>query len=431
MKKYIILLIFCVSVCCAILVIKDKVPNNDTPPQDDGSTLIFEQTTTTETPQNDISNNNFDIPSDISYTALNFENPKAMWFSYMDYSTILLDKSKEEFTQNIQERFNNAKNLGINTVYVQVRSHANSYYVSQLFPKAGYYNSDFDPLEIMVNIAHENGLSIHAWINPMRCMNTQNMDSQSNEYTIKQWYDTKKGTYINEYNDYWYLNPYYEDVRNFICEGVKEILNGYQIDGIHIDDYFYPTTDETFDNQSFIESGKSDLFQFRRDNVNSLVQQMYSTIKSINPTVEFGISPQGNIDKDLNEQCADVKLWTSTEGYCDYIVPQLYYGFNNSTCPFIDTLNAWAELNKNSSVKLIIGLCTYKIGSEDTWAGDGISEWIDNSNIVSSEIDYSLNNSDVEGVAIFDYGSTFEPSGSSDIVDKVNQERQSIQEHLN
>ena len=88
-------------------------------------------------------------------------------------------------------------------------------------------------------------------------------------------------------------------------------------------------------------------------------------------------------------------------------------------------------MNKNSSVKLIIGLCTYKIGSEDTWAGDGISEWIDNSNIVSSEIDYSLNNSDVEGVAIFDYGSTFEPSGSSDIVDKVNQERQSIQEHLN
>jgi uncharacterized lipoprotein YddW (UPF0748 family) len=396
-------------------------------PNDTDETSTTETTTQSEeVTTEDISD--FIPQVDNPYTALNFDTPKAMWFSYMDYSTVLYDQSEEEFTANMAERFDNAKDMGINTVYVHVRSHANSYYISELFPKAGYYNSDYDPLEIMVNLAHERGLSIHAWINPMRCMTTENMDSMSDEYTVKQWYNSEQGTYINEYNGYWYLNPYYEEVRQLICDGVREIMEGYQVDGIHIDDYFYPTTDESFDSISFAESGESDLLQFRRDNVNTLVKEMYSTIKSINSSVEFGISPQGNISVNLNEQCADVELWTSTEGYCDYIVPQIYFGFNNSTCPYLETLNRWAELNENSSVKLVIGLGVYKVGKVDTWAGDGSDEWVTD-DVIGSQIDYAFANPEVEGVALFDYGSIFEPDDDS-VTSKMLEEVQNIKERL-
>ena len=157
---------------------------------------------------------------------------------------------------------------------------------------------------------------------------------------------------------------------------------------------------------------------------------MYNTIKGINSTVEFGISPQGNIDKNYDEQCADVSLWTSTEGYCDYIAPQIYYGFNNSTCPYIDTLNTWADLNKNSKVKLIIGLGTYKIGLEDTWAGSGSNEWIDDDNIIGCQIDYAFNNPDVDGIAIYSYSSTFEPTGDTSVIDKVSKERSYIEQAI-
>ena len=320
--------------------------------------------------------------------------------------------------------------MGINTVYVHVRSHGDSYYKSSIFPKGKYYNSDFDPLQVMVDVAHEKGLSIHAWINPMRCMDTQLMESQSDDYILKKWSLEYNGTYINECDGYWYLNPYYDEVRKLICDGIAEIVNNYNVDGVNIDDYFYPTTDETFDRPCFADSNQSDLLQFRRDNVSKMVKDMYNTIKSINSTVEFGISPQGNIDKNYDEQCADVSLWTSTEGYCDYIAPQIYYGFNNSTCPYIDTLNTWADLNKNSKVKLIIGLGTYKIGLEDTWAGSGSNEWIDDDNIIGCQIDYAFNNPDVDGIAIYSYSSTFEPTGDTSVIDKVSKERSYIEQAI-
>lgn len=441
MKRYIILLVVCVSIFCLIFAIKDKLSKNEpssSSAQESTSTddnlLLFNTQTSTEDiplPTNDTTSQVTDAQVNTTdYVALNFDIQKSMWFAFMDYSSILLDKSESEFKQSIEQRFENAKTLGINTVYVHVRSHGDSYYKSSIFPKGKYYNSDFDPLQVMVDVAHEKGLSIHAWINPMRCMDTQLMESQSDDYILKKWSLEYNGTYINECDGYWYLNPYYDEVRKLICDGIAEIVNNYNVDGVNIDDYFYPTTDETFDRPCFADSNQSDLLQFRRDNVSKMVKDMYNTIKGINSTVEFGISPQGNIDKNYDEQCADVSLWTSTEGYCDYIAPQIYYGFNNSTCPYIDTLNTWADLNKNSKVKLIIGLGTYKIGLEDTWAGSGSNEWIDDDNIIGCQIDYAFNNPDVDGIAIYSYSSTFEPTGDTSVIDKVSKERSYIEQAI-
>lgn len=307
MKRYIILLVVCVSIFCVIFAIKDKLSKSEpssSSAQESTSTddnlLLFDTQTSTEDiplPTDDTTSQVTDAQVNTTdYVALNFDIQKSMWFAFMDYSSILLDKSESEFKQSIEQRFENAKTLGINTVYVHVRSHGDSYYKSSIFPKGKYYNSDFDPLQVMVDVAHAKGLSIHAWINPMRCMDTQLMESQSDDYILKKWSLEYNGTYITEYDGYWYLNPYYDEVRKLICDGITEIVNNYNVDGVNIDDYFYPTTDETFDRPCFADSNQSDLLQFRRDNVSKMVKDMYNTIKSINSTVEFGISPQGNID---------------------------------------------------------------------------------------------------------------------------------------
>ncbi len=353
---------------------------------------------------------NIIIPVDYdTYTPLNYDKQYAMWFPSMDYQEILFNKSKEEFSKAVYERFSNAKELGINTVYVHVRSHCDAYYNSKLFPHGEFFseNSDFDPLEIMIEKAHSLGLSFHAWINPMRVQKTEQLEKMSSEYKVKQWFDDteKNGIYIVNSGDLWYLNPAYSEVRSFISSGVFEIIENYKVDGIHIDDYFYPTVDENFDRPAFKQSGEKNLQDWRLKNTSLMVSQIYSTINAVNPEILFGISPQGNIDTNYNSQYADVKKWGSQKGYCDYIVPQLYYGFKNSTCPYEATLNEWC--NFTSSAKLISGVCTYKIGLEDKWAGEGINEWITDKDITARQIEYAMKQENVNGIAIYSYSSTF------------------------
>ena len=364
--------------------------------------------------ENQTVNNNDEnsaVPVDYdSYTPLNYKQQLSMWFPFMDYKDILLNKSEEAFRNETELRFSNAKELGINTVYVHVRSNCDAYYNSELFPRGEYFseNSDFDPLEIMIDTAHSMGLSFHAWVNPMRGQTSEQLENMSSEYKIKQWYDDsqKNSLYIVQSGDIWYLNPAYKEVRSFIAEGILEILENYKVDGIHIDDYFYPTQDESFDRQAFEQSGSTDFSQWRLDNASLMVRQIYNTVNAVNPQILFGISPQGNIDANYTSQFADVKKWCSQKGYCDYIVPQLYYGFKNSVCPYEQTLDKWHELSSSST--LIAGVCTYKTGKEDTWAGDGINEWITDKNITARQIEYALKNNKADGIAVYSYSSTFE-----------------------
>ncbi|NLP26082.1 MAG: family 10 glycosylhydrolase [Clostridiales bacterium] len=365
-----------------------------------------------------------------TYKPLNYSTQQAMWFTYMDYENILLDKTEDEFTKNIIERFVKAKSLGINTIYIQVRAFCDAYYNSELFPRGEYFSptSDFDPLTIMINSAHSLNLSIHAWVNPMRAKTDIEMQAMPNGFLPKQWYDDeiRKGTYIVQVEDRWFLNPAYSEVKTFITDGIKEIVLNYEVDGIHIDDYFYPTTDSSFDMASFTESEISDLAAWRMGNINIMVGGIYSTIKSINKNILFGISPQGSIEKNYSSQYADVAKWCKEEGYCDYIVPQIYFGFNNETCPFEQIVYEWQQLTSGSKVKLIIGVCTYKIGREDPWAGVGKDEWIADLNVASREIEYIMNNQTLNGMAIFSYSSTFEPSGDEVIINAVADECDNI-----
>lgn len=360
-----------------------------------------------------------------SYNALNYTTQKAMWFTFFDYANILQNKSQSQFKANITKEFTNAKNMGINTVYVHVRSHSDAYYKSDIFPWGVYCTGkigsgpSYDPLKVMIESAHSLGLSFHAWINPMRGMTTSEMDSLSSKYTTKKWYNDEnfRGNYIVEVGGRWYLNPAYSEVRELISAGVEEIVSKYNVDGIHIDDYFYPTTQSEFDSGAFAISGSSNLASWRRSNASSMVKGMYNAVKSKNKTVLFGISPQGSIDINENVQYADVKLWSRQSGYCDYIAPQIYYGYKNQSCPFDDMLNDWTALANSSQIDLIIGVCTYKLGLVDQWAGSGKNEWVDDKNVPSRQIQDALD-ANVDGVAIYSYSSTFSPPSSvSDLIE--------------
>lgn len=345
-----------------------------------------------------------------SYYALNFSRQKAMWISYLEYERIMKNASEDDFKDSLSVYFDNIASLGCNTVYFQVRAHGDAYYRSSLFPKGDRLTGDYDPLAIAVKLAHDKGLSIHAWINPMRLMTDAQMKDVPDDYLIKQWYnsDTEKGTYIVNSAGRWYLNPAYGETVALICRGINEIVSGYAVDGIQIDDYFYPTTDGSFDKAAYEASGTSlSLDDWRRDTVTAMVKKMYSTVHSANPTAVFGISPQGNIASNEQTLYADVRRWVSEEGCCDYICPQIYYGFENSSLPFTQTVDAWRSIIKRADISLVIGLAAYKTGTSDKYAGSGADEWKNNTDILKRQREltdlYNI------GYAYFRYDSLFLP----------------------
>lgn len=368
------------------------------------------------------------------YSALNYSEQKGIWISYLEYSSAMQNKSASDFRKTMGEYFDNVKALSFNTVYVQVRAFGDAYYRSELFPTGDRYNGTigaklaYDPLQIMLEEAHDRKLSVHAWINPMRLMTDSQLKSLSDSYTIKKWYndDEKCGKYIVKSGDRWYLNPAYSEVEGLISDGIAEIVSGYDVDGIQIDDYFYPTTASSFDKAAYSESGtQKSLTAWRTDNINDMVKRMNKTVHSVNPTVLFGISPQGSVDNNYNELYADVKTWCKSSAYCDYILPQVYFGFDNAALPYADTIALWSSMTASGNVKLVIGLAGYKVGAVDNYAGSGgKNEWIENSDMLAKQIASAQKLENYGGVAIFRYGSIFEPDSS--VAKQVNAELANI-----
>ena len=177
---------------------------------------------------------------------------------------------------------------GFNTVFVQVRPFGDSFYPSEFYPPSsivvGEYGEVFlyDPFEILVEAAHTAGLSVHAWINPLRLMTTEEIELISRDFAVRCWYDdaNKRGKYLVLQGDgRWYLNPGYSEVCDLIVSGAREVVERYDVDGLHIDDYFYPTTAESYDRECFAEysdsGGTLTLADFRRGAVSALVKELY------------------------------------------------------------------------------------------------------------------------------------------------------------
>ena len=357
---------------------------------------------------------------------------RAVWISYLEYQSVLQGKTKNQFTSNIRTMFANLSKDGFNTVFVHVRSHSDAMYDSDIFPWSAYCTGTegndpgFDPLEIMVAEAHSAGLKIEAWINPYRVKGTSNTSKISKTSPAYGWLDTGKVIVLD--NGIFY-NPADEEVIELIVSGVEEIVRNYDVDGIHFDDYFYPTTAESFDKSYYNDykngGGKLGLAAWRRENVNILIREVYSAIKAIDSSCRFGISPAGNMDKNYSSLYCDVYTWVTGKGYVDYICPQIYFGFNNRDCPYLDVLSEFNDMITRNEIELIIGLAAYKAGAEDTYAGEnGKKEWLIYDDILARQVTAAREESKYSGFALYRYDSVYNPA--SGVKNAVNAERENL-----
>lgn len=354
-----------------------------------------------------------------SYSAVNYSEVKGIWISYIELAELLQGQSKEGFRSNIGAVYDNCADLGLNTVYVHVRSHSDAYYRSELFPWSKYVTGTlgkdpgYDPLEVMISEAHKRGLSFHAWINPLRACSSSEISEYGSYpvYTFAKG-DGMTGKHAVNVGGTYYLNPAYNEVTELIAAGAAEIVSGYDVDGLHIDDYFYPTTDASFDSAAYSVSGYSTLSDFRFANCDRMVSGLYSAVHAANPTAKFSISTQGRIENNYTLLYADVRKWCTEPGYADIMIPQIYYGFENSAAPYQSTLEEWNALAKKGGIPLIAGLSVSKVGCEDKWAGSGKNEWINNSNMISRQTAAAKKCSCYGGIALYSYRSVFRPDSS-------------------
>ena len=347
---------------------------------------------------------------------------RAVWFSYLDLGDMVKNKTEKEFENSIKRAFNQILADGYNTVFFQVRPFGDALYDSQYFPWShiltGTEGTDpgYDPLEIAIKAAHERDMKLEAWINPYRIRTPGNAGKALDKGSVAyDWLEQGTGDVL-EYKGGIYFNPGSEQARELIVSGVEELVENYAVDGIHFDDYFYPTTDPAFDADTYAayKKGGGTLSQaaWRRQNVDMLVKETYAAIKRIDSGVVFGISPQGNNDINYNQQYIDTQKWLSSSGYVDYICPQVYYGFENETCPYSETVAYWNSLIQNKNIALYVGLSASKIGLEDKWAGAGKNEWVENSNMLSRMVAQARRSSQYQGFSMYSYRSLYAPASS-------------------
>ncbi len=346
---------------------------------------------------------------------------RAVWISFLELQTLLTGKSANEFRRNMSAVFENCKNYGLNTVILQVRPYADAMYKSSYFPWSYIItgtegkNPGFDPLQIMVEEARLRGLRIEAWVNPYRIRAADNKNALANNNYAKMWLDKKDNSVI-VYKGVTSYNPASSKAQNLIVNGAVELVKNYDIDGIHIDDYFYPTTDKEFDKQSYSAYTKAggglNLADWRRANVETLIKKMYKAIKAANPKVLFGISPQSSLDNNYNAHYLDVAKISSTNGYCDYICPQIYFGYKNKSQPYAETLEMWNNMVTASNVKLYVGLASYKVGTTDAWAGEGKNEWAQNSDLLKRMTLDARETNNYGGIALYRYDFIFAPESN-------------------
>lgn len=338
------------------------------------------------------------------------EYVKAVWITYYELSGFTQDSTEQEFKKEINKAFKELKSNGFNRVTVQVRPFADAFYKSDYFPVSSYCFKEqggdliYDPLEIMVASAHRYGLSFEAWINPYRVSNSSDFSGLSADNKAVEWKDTDN---LIVCDSGIYFNPASEKVTELIVNGVREIAENYEVDSVCFDDYFYPASDKDIDKTSYDAYKKSggELAQgdWRRENVSNMVKSVYSALKSVNENITFGISPASDIENNYNNLYADVKKWSTEKGYVDYICPQIYFGFQNESQPFMKTAKSWVG---TAECTLYVALPLYKAGKEDEFAGDsGVNEFVENNNIIARQVTYLSKISGVSGYYIFSYSS--------------------------
>lgn len=340
---------------------------------------------------------------------------RATWISYIDYTQILWGKSEQEYRNNVDQMIKNLHDLKLNTIYVHASAFTDAYYPSNYYPTAQYVTGkigdtlSFDPFGILVKKAKEAGFRVEAWINPLRSFTQEQMKEAPTDCIQRQWIKEGKRSIVF-YHDRYYLNPAYEEVHQLIVGVVSELVKNYDIDAIHMDDYFYPDqVQDSFDAEEYSQLGQGKtLAEFRKNNVNVLIKSISSAIKKIDKNCDFTISPAGNIQYSTESIYGDVGKWIKEE-WIDMVIPQIYFGYQHETLPYDACLKQWEDLVKGTDVALIPGLAAYKINTIDNYAKSGKEEWLYENDLLARQIKEARNASNYRGFSLFSYYSMMYP----------------------
>ncbi|MFC5472276.1 family 10 glycosylhydrolase [Cohnella suwonensis] len=296
-------------------------------------------------------------------------------------------RQQQEYAQMLDE----LQAMGINAVFVQVRSAADSLYPSELVPWSKYLTGtqgqapDYDPLAFMIEETHKRGMAFHAWFNPFRANTGEKTEALAPNHVAVQHPDWIVQT-GNADSPKMYINPGIPEARKHIIDAIMETVKGYEIDGVHLDDYFYPSSGAFEDEATFAAYnavGIATKEEWRRGNINAFVRDLDQAIHKTKPGVQFGISPFGvwrNQSQDptgsnttasvtaYDSMGADVRTWIR-QGWVDYVVPQIYWSLSFKVAKYDTLVDWWANEVRGTDVKLYIGHAPYKLGTTETGWG--------------------------------------------------------------
>ena len=330
--------------------------------------------------------------------------------------------SFEKMQQDYIDLLEFYKDLKFNAVIVQLRAAGDAFYPTHLAPWSKYLtgkqgeNNKFntDPLEWLIETTHQYGMDFHAWINPYRATMTRDTSLLSASHDFNKYPE-----WMVPYGSKYYYNPGLPKVQQHLIAIVQDITKRYNIDGVHLDDYFYPYKTEGAlfkDQKAFAQySNGQAIDDWRRENINRLIKGIHNTVKNEKPWVSFGVSPFGvwkNKDTDprgsqtragqttFDDLFADPLVWME-KGWIDYLAPQLYWSMDFAPASHKTLVDWWVKEKKKSNI--YIGYGAYKIfnNSDPAWA---------NPNEMIDQLTYGSKQSDISGQIIFSAKSLMQPS---------------------
>lgn len=347
---------------------------------------------------------------------------------------------KEDYKKYLIGILETMQSYNMNTAVFQVRPLNDAYYPSDLNPWSRFITGTegkdpgFDVLEFFIDEAKKRNIKVHAWMNPYRVSNVSVTDGKitKDEYLSsldeKNFARRHKEHTILDGTGKIILSPSHKEVIEFVSDSILEVARRYDVEGVHIDDYFYPYAkikeeDEREDYLKYRDSEDQNFDDFRRSNVNKMIKMVHDKLKTLeqetNKKVEFGISPfavyrtnssirpdgweKGSYNASSALQCyselySDVYKWMK-EGWIDYVVPQDYFSFDRKDVSYHDVVWWWSNICNETKTKLYIGQGLYQMGSKEGWA----CETWQNKEEIANQLKFNCNFPNVLGTIFFTY----------------------------
>ena len=347
---------------------------------------------------------------------------------------------KDDYKKYLIGILETMQSYNMNTAVFQVRPLNDAYYPSDLNPWSRFITGTegkdpgFDVLEFFINEAKKRNIKVHAWMNPYRVSNVSVTDGKITKDEYLSSLDEKN--FARKHPEHTILDgtgkiilsPSHKEVIEFVSESILEVARKYDVEGVHIDDYFYPYAkikedDERNDYLKYRDSENQSFDDFRRSNVDKMIKMVHDKLKALehetNKKVEFGISPfavyrtnssirpdgweKGSYNASSALQCyselySDVYKWMK-EGWIDYVVPQDYFSFDRKDVSYHDVVWWWSNICNETKTNLYIGQGLYQMGSKEGWA----CETWQNKEEIANQLKFNCNFPNVLGTIFFTY----------------------------